>query len=504
MMHALILPLLLPLFAGSLLLAFGRRLRPGLQRGLSLLACWALVPLAGGLVWLAGDGQLRLYALGDWPAPFGIVLLLDRLAALMLLANAVLAACALLYACRGDDERGAHFHALFHFQLLGINGAFLTGDLFNLFVFFEILLIASYALLLHGNTTGRVRAGLHYVVLNLLGSALFLIAVSLLYGLTGTLNMADLAARVAKADAAQQPLLAMAGLLLLVVFGLKGAIVPLHVWLPRTYAAAVAPVAALFAILTKVGLYAIVRVFTLVFGSAAGTLAGLVQPWLWPLALLTLTLGAVGALAARELRHMLAWLVVVSVGTLLAGLALGTAQGMAAALYYLLHSTLVTGGLFLLADLVIGQRGTTGGELIPAAPVRQPLLLGTLFFAGAVTVVGLPPLSGFLAKLMLLRATAPDLAGLLLWAAVLGSGLVGLIALSRAGSLIFWRAEAESTDEGLAGKSDGWRLLACVILLLAGPLLVAGAAPLLGYLEATADQLLDLPPYLNLVGRGDT
>lgn len=288
MSHWLILPILLPLFAGSLLLL---PLAERWQRGLSLLAALALIPLSLLLIRTAASGDLSVYALGNWAAPFGIVLMLDRLAALMLLATAVLGSAALIYALRGDDRLGKHFHALFQFQLLGINGAFLTGDLFNLFVFFEILLIASYALLLHGGGAERVRSGLHYVILNLVGSAFFLIAVGTLYGLTGTLNMADMAQKIAMADAERAPLLAAAGLLLLVVFALKAALLPLYFWLPRAYAAASAPVAALFAIMTKVGIYSILRVYTLVFGDAAGELANLAQAWLWPLALATLGLG---------------------------------------------------------------------------------------------------------------------------------------------------------------------------------------------------------------------
>lgn len=287
MSHWLILPILLPLFAGSLLLL---PLAERWQRGLSLLAALALIPLSLLLIRTAASGDLSVYALGNWAAPFGIVLMLDRLAALMLLATAVLGSAALIYALRGDDRLGKHFHALFQFQLLGINGAFLTGDLFNLFVFFEILLIASYALLLHGGGAERVRSGLHYVILNLVGSAFFLIAVGTLYGLTGTLNMADMAQKIAMADAERAPLLAAAGLLLLVVFALKAALLPLYFWLPRAYAAASAPVAALFAIMTKVGIYSILRVYTLVFGDAAGELANLAQAWLWPLALATLGL----------------------------------------------------------------------------------------------------------------------------------------------------------------------------------------------------------------------
>ena len=493
MNHLPILPILLPLLAGALLLLLPSRER--LKRGLSLLATLALVPLAFALLQQADDGQLHVYALGDWRPPFGIVLLLDRLSALMLLAAAVLGSAVVLYALRGDDRRGPRFHALLQFQLLGINGAFLTGDLFNLFVFFEILLIASYALLLYGRSAERVRAGLHYVILNLTGSALFLVALGLTYGVSGTLNMADLSARVAAATGDQVPLLAVAGSLLVLVFALKAALLPLHFWLPRAYAAASAPVAALFAIMTKVGVYAILRVCTLIFGADGGELAGLVQAWLWPLALATVVLGAVGALAARSLPLLLAYMVLVSAGTLLAAVAIGTPAAHGAALYYLLHSTWVAGGLFLLADLISRQRGSKAGELVQGPALEHPALLGGLFFFGAVAVVGLPPLSGFLGKLLLLHAE-PSPA---LWTVLLLGGLAALVAFSRAGSTLFWRVGLSSLD---SAELDRGRLLACMLLLACSLGLVALAAPLLDYSAAAAAQLHDVAPYRALIGEG--
>ena len=493
MNHLPILPILLPLLAGALLLLLPSRER--LKRGLSLLATLALVPLAFALLQQADDGQLHVYALGDWRPPFGIVLLLDRLSALMLLAAAVLGSAVVLYALRGDDRRGPRFHALLQFQLLGINGAFLTGDLFNLFVFFEILLIASYALLLYGRSAERVRAGLHYVILNLTGSALFLVALGLTYGVSGTLNMADLSARVAAATGDQVPLLAVAGSLLVLVFALKAALLPLHFWLPRAYAAASAPVAALFAIMTKVGVYAILRVCTLIFGADGGELAGLVQAWLWPLALATVVLGAVGALAARSLPLLLAYMVLVSAGTLLAAVAIGTPAAHGAVLYYLLHSTWVAGGLFLLADLISRQRGSKAGELVQGPALEHPALLGGLFFFGAVAVVGLPPLSGFLGKLLLLHAE-PSPA---LWTVLLLGGLAALVAFSRAGSTLFWRVGLSSLD---SAELDRGRLLACMLLLACSLGLVALAAPLLDYSAAAAAQLHDVAPYRALIGEG--
>lgn len=238
------------------------------------------------------------------------MLALDRLAALMLVLNAVLGLGVLLYAIGGWDQRGKHFHPLFQFELMGINGAFLTGDFFNLFVFFEILLIASYGLMVHGGGGLRVKAGVQYVVTNLVGSSVFLIAVGMIYNVTGTLNMADLARIVPQVPAADQALLQTGAVLLLLVFAVKAALVPLHFWLPGTYANAPGPVAALFAIMTKVGAYSILRLYVLAFGADAGAAAWLAAPWLLPAGLLTLVLGMTGVLAARSLGQMASYAVI--------------------------------------------------------------------------------------------------------------------------------------------------------------------------------------------------
>ena len=358
MSHLIIAPILIPALAGMLLLLEVRE-RHRLRRITGLLACVALLAVSILLLRQAWEGGYTVYQLGNWQAPFGIVLVLDRLSALMVLLTAVLAFPALLYASCGDDRRGANFHGLFQFQLMGVNGAFLTGDLFNLFVFFEVLLIASYGLALHGRGPERVRAGLHYVVLNLVGSALFLIALGLIYGTTGTLNMADFAVKAQALTGSDATLLSVAVLLLWVVFGLKAALFPLYFWLPATYAGATAGVAALFAIMTKVGFYAILRVYAL--GFVAGPFAGLGQQALWWLALVTLLLACIGVLGARRLGVLVAYLVVMSVGTLVASLAYGALDAVAPALYYLVHSTLVCGALFLLNDLIARGPWRGGG-----------------------------------------------------------------------------------------------------------------------------------------------
>lgn len=491
MNHWLLVPVLLPLMCGALLMTSSRS-PLSLTRSVSAVSVVVLLLCAVYLLMTASNGQIQVYALGNWSAPFGIVLLLDRLSALMLLVTAVLAVFVTFYALRGDDLRGSYFHALLQFQLAGINGAFLTGDLFNLFVFFEILLIASYALLLHGLGAARIRAALHYVILNLIGSGLFLIAAGLFYGVAGTLNMVDLARFVAQAQGDQLFLLEVAGALLILVFGLKAAFLPLHFWLPRAYANATAPVAALFAIMTKVGLYAILRFSTLVFGEQAGDASGLGTELLWVLALATILLSALGAFAASSLTSLLAYLVLVSVGTLLAGIALGSEAALSATLYYLIHSTWVIAGLFLLADIIAKQRGDLGSSFKVGPILLNPHLLGICFFLAAIAVAGLPPFSGFFGKVLLLQAVSADTAWQL-WAVVLGSGLIGVIGLSRAGSLLFWRQHNAPSH---AAPLDKTALSVTMVLLLSSPLLVVFAQPVISYSQAAAAQILDVASYL--------
>jgi multicomponent K+:H+ antiporter subunit D len=393
-----------------------------------------------------------------------------------------------VYASGGWDAHGRHFHALLQFQLMGLNGAFVTGDLFNLFVFFEVLLIASYVLLVHAQGRERFRFGVPYVVLNLAASGLFLVGVALLYAVTGTLNLADLAMRVAQVRTEDAGLLQAGAMLLLVVFGFKAALLPLHLWLPGTYAAACAPVAALFALMTKVGVYAILRVHGVVFGDGAGASAQLVAPWLLPLALASSLVAVFGALAAGTLPRMVAWLNIASVGIILAALGLFTTGAWSAALFYTINSTLVIAALFLLAELVGAQRGEVGERLEPAGPVAQPALLGTMMLLLAASVIGLPPLPGFLGKLMILQS-AQGVALPWVWSVVLLVGFFSLIGLARAGSVLFWAVEPQRGG-GAAGASP--RLLVSTLALIAAIVAVAGAAgPLKRYTDAAAAQLAD-------------
>lgn len=497
--HLPILPILLPLLAAVVLLLL-RPLGLQVQRLVSYVATFALLLLAVWLFAVALQGQQQVYALGHWRAPFGIVLVLDQLAALMVLLTAILAVGALWYALvSATDAQGSHFHVLFQLQLFGLNGAFLTGDAFNLFVFFEVLLLASYSLLLHGGGKQRTVAGLHYVVVNLVGSTLFLFALGALYGALGTLNIADMAAKVAALPAERSGLVMAAGLLLLVVFGLKAALFPLYLWLPAAYAHTSAPVAALFAIMTKVGIYAIVRVHGTVFGAEAGDLAYFYAPWLLGLGLLTLVMAALGVLAAFHVREQVAYLVLASVATLLISVGLHSSTGLAATLYYLVHSTLLAGALFLLVDVIVQGRGAYGDRLDPGLRLPQHRLLGGLFFFAAIAALGLPPLSGFLGKLWILQAALAHPWWWLVLAVVLLSSVMLLIALARSGSVLFYqvKAQADAADPVLPATIPvlGLRLVAVLWLLLAALLLVIFAHPISSIMQQIATQTLDIQAY---------
>ena len=495
--HLLVLPILLPMVTALALLLTGQT-SSTLQRQISICSSALLVVLAGFLLLRAHSDVISVYALGNWQAPFGIVLVLDRLSALMVALTAVLALGCILFASAGDDARGSNFHAIFHLQILGLNGAFLTGDMFNLFVFFEILLLASYALLMHGGGKARIGAGLHYVVLNLVGSALFLIALGVLYGITGTLNMADMGRRIALMEGDDAALASAGALLLVIVFSLKAAILPLYFWLPATYASAPAPVAALFAIMTKVGLYALLRVQTLVFADSPA--AALINAWLWWGGLATLLFAAIGVLAARDMRTLAAYLVLVSVGTLLSGAGMGHVAANGALLFYLVHTTLIAGALFLLAELVGMQRGKAGTRLVRARALRQPILIGGMFMIAAVAIAGLPPLAGALGKLLLMQA-AESGQRFWLWPLLLLAGLASLIALSRAGSVFFWASYKGAPNGPFISRLQ---LSGVACLLISAPLLVILGGPVSHYTQATAEQLASPQRFIDALLPDDT
>ena len=499
MTHWIIAPVVLPaLLAPFIVLA--ARYHIGIQRVFSVVGVMALIAIAAGLAWSTSDGSILLYQLSDWAAPFGIVIVGDRLSTLMVLLTAVLALFVLLYAIgSGWDDRGRHFHALFQFQLMGIMGAFLTGDLFNLFVFFEVLLIASYGLMIHAGGNARLRAGVQYVLFNLIGSTLFLFALGSIYAETGTLNMADLANRVHLIGPEETTGIRVASVLLLLVFAIKAALVPLHFWLPSSYAEAPAPVAALFAIMTKVGAYAIIRVYTMVFHPGFEATAGLFDLWLLPAALVSLAIGMIGVLAAKRLDRLVAYSVIGSMGMVMVAISLFTPAGIAAALYYIVHSTLAGATLFLISDLVRTGRGNL--ELTAQPAMAGTALTAGLFFAGAIAMAGLPPLSGFLGKLMVLNAAFGTDLMVWIWTIVLVSSLVSILGFARAGSLLFWKAHSIEPDEEVSERAApallSYVAVGGLISLLAAHTIFAGQVH--GYTTTMSAQLFAPDAYISTV-----
>ncbi|MDO8827196.1 monovalent cation/H+ antiporter subunit D [Methylophaga sp.] len=492
-----ILPILLPLIGGILML-IARPAGIQTQRILNLILVSLLVGISLVSFNLASSDIQQVVLLGNWQAPFGIVIVLDRLSAMMLLLTSLLALAALWYAIRTDtDKQGQHFHVLFQMQLFGLNGAFMTGDVFNLFVFFEVLLLASYGLLLHGGGRLRTRAGLHYVVINLVGSTLFLFAVGTLYGILGTLNIADMAVAVQTVSPEDQGIVATAAVLLLVVFGIKAAMFPLYLWLPGAYAYTSAPVAALFAIMTKVGLYSIIRVHGTIFGEQAGDLAFVHVQWVLLLGLITLALAALGVLAARALRRQVAYLILASVATLMIAIGINTELALTATFYYLIHSTLLGAAMFLIADVIFRGRGTYADSLTKAIPIDRPIIVGSVFMVLAIALTGMPPLSGFFGKVMILNSalTHPWFAAIL--SVILVAGLLMIVAVCRSGSLMFYSVKKDKSEQ--ASPLNKSAFVAVIMLMLVSPLMVVFAKPLNDMSAQIAAQLYDHQAYIDAV-----
>ena len=520
--HLIIAPILIPFIAGALMLLYDDRQRRAkfwlsmVATVLQLLVAIALVlrAKAGGA---DGSGSIGFYLLGDWQAPFGIVLVIDRLSAMMLVLTALLAIPSLIYASANVSRQGPHYFSLFQFLLVGLNGAFLTGDLFNLFVFFEVLLAASYGLLLHGSGQLRVRAGMHYIAMNLAASLLFLIGVSLIYGVTGTLNMAHLANMISSIAPEDRPFLHAGVAILSVAFLVKAGSWPLSFWLPTAYMAGAAPVAAMFAIMTKVGVYSILRLTMLVFGPSAGDSTGFGAGMLILLGLATVIFGLLGLLASQNLGRMAAHSVLISSGTVLAVTGFAVAGGgealLAAALYYMIGSTLATSALFLLIEPMNRQDGGIAAMLaltadvygideseideVPDAGFSVPAtmtVLGVCFGLCLLVLAGMPPLPGFIGKVVMIQQLIQNnglppglnwtLVGLLML-----SGFATLVGLARIGIQTFW-AQDDAPPRVLALE-----IIPVAALLLAVGLMTVKAEATLRYTASTASALHQTASY---------
>ena len=536
MPHLIVAPILLPLFTAACMLLLGEKHRPLKARinlGSTLLGLCISITL---LLWTQQNGSpasIGVYLPSNWQVPFGIVLVVDRLSALMLVLTGVIASCALMFAMARWDRAGSSFHALFQIQLMGLYGAFLTADLFNLFVFFEVLLAASYGLMLHGSGKARVSSGLHYIAINLLASSLFLIGAALIYGVTGTLNMADLAFKIPLVPEADRGLLHAGAAILAIAFLAKAGMWPLNFWLVPAYSSASAPVAALFAIMTKVGIYTVLRLWTLLFSGQAGASAYFGSDWLIYGGMATIVCAAIAILAAQRLERMASLSILVSAGILLSAVGFAQPNLIAAALFYLVSSTLALSALFLLAELIERSRSSSetlyeeDAEALPSIVEPPPrgtnlddeqnvvvgqiipwamAFLGLSFIACALLIIGMPPLSGFIGKLSLLNAllnpaglgndiNAPvSTAAWCLLALLILSGLASLIAFSRMGIQRFWTP--------LERPSPILRRLECVpivVLLALCVVLTVKAEPLLRFTQAAAETLSNPERYVQAV-----
>ncbi|WP_435259902.1 monovalent cation/H+ antiporter subunit D [Thioclava sp. FR2] len=493
MSHWIIAPIVLPAIMGAAITLLMRN-DLLLQRVFSLGSTIALTLIGAALVWSATLNAPEVYLLGNWPAPFGIVLMLDRLSALMVLLTGLLAVAVQLYAIGSKwDARGRHFHALFQFQLMGISGAFLTGDAFNLFVFFEVLLIASYGLMIHGGGKDRLRAGVQYVAFNLVGSSLFLFALATIYSVTGTLNIADLAVKVQMLPEGDAALFRVAAVMLMLVFAVKGALVPLQFWLPATYANAPGPVAALFAVMTKIGAYAAIRFGVMVIPPTTPATGTLIADMMVPAAILTLIIGAIGVLGASTLGRLAAFSAIASMGTAFIAISAFTPATTAAALYYMVHSTLAGAALFLIVDLIIDRRAHEKlTESLP--PIHNSGLIAGMFMAAAIASAGMPPLSGFVGKLLVMDALRDQAA--LIWSVILLSSLVVILGFARAGSVVFWKAHASAPQESPSHEPQGLAFTAAFGLLAGLVLLTVFSGPVLAWMEDTAALLHDPSAYI--------
>ena len=479
-----IAPVVLPFVIGALLLVTEAR-RPRWQAPVSITTAAALVVVALALVARADAGAPTVTLVGNWPAPYGIVLFVDRLAALMVALVALVGLAAALASTSPTAGRGPHFHGLLQVQLAGLAGAFLTADIFNLFVCFELLLIASYALLLHGADSRAVRPGLRYVAVNLVASAFFLIAAAAIYAASGTLNLADFARRwpaLTGFDAA----LARAGVWALIgVFAVKAALLPLGFWLAPTYRAAPVAVALVFAVMTKVGVYAILRIGAALGAGTGDAIAVELAAPLYALGLATVAAGVLSALAARELAALVAALVVVSSGVLVAAIASGPGA-WGGAIVYAVHSTIVAALLFLVAGTTGVQRGDLRDRTSAGPVAVDRVLLGSLWVVGGAAAAGFPPFGGFVGKFLVLSSTAGAGVSTGLWFALLGSGGFLMLAFARAGATVFWAGGPPLPQAPSA--SPGERA-ALVVLAAATLALIPAAGPLVRYASAAAQAL---------------
>jgi multicomponent Na+:H+ antiporter subunit D len=497
-------PVLVPLVAAALGLIAWRH--PDLQRYVAIGGAAVLLVVGVGLLVVVERDGIQTLQLGDWPAPFGITMVADLFAAILVVLAGVLAVAAVLYSTATIDpgrERYAYY-PLVMVLLAGVCGTFLTGDLFNLYVWFEVLLIASFVLLALGGERAQLEGALKYVALNLVASAVLLVTIGLVYGLTGTVNLADLSGRLAELE--PDGLVAAVAAMLLIAFGIKAALVPLFFWLPASYHTPPVAVAAIFSgLLTKVGIYALVRVFTLLFADEAAEF----QPLLLTVAALTMIIGVIGAVAQHEMRRLLSFHIISQIGYLVMGLALFTVNAMAGLIYFLVHVALAKSTLFLVAGAVKQLTGSFELAKTGGLWVLKPGL-AVLFGVAAMSLAGIPPFSGFLAKLALIEAGL-EIDHVLIVLIALGVSLLTLYSMLKIWNAAFWKplptdlepfadGAAAVTPERVARTRLALMVVAPIVFLVACSLTLALAAgPVFELAETAAVQLMEPAGYVEAV-----
>ncbi|MFP7493558.1 Na+/H+ antiporter subunit D [Terribacillus saccharophilus] len=489
MTNLAILPILIPLIAGLLLAFFHNRTR--LTRSLALL--FAVIHVGVMLLLLIHvltSGSVVLEA-GNFAAPFGIVLVLDPLSALLVLTTSIILIAVVWYAPASvsEEQESYYFYTFVFLLVTGVSGAFVTGDLFNLFVFFEVLLMASYALITHGGKKGQLRESIKYVLINLFSSMLFVIAVSYLYSVLGTVNMAQLAERAAAAD--EPGIITTVGILFFFVFATKGAAFPLYYWLPRSYIVPNSVVSALFgALLTKVGIYSLIRTFTLIFHQQPDIMD---QLFIW-IGNLTMLLGVIGALASRNIKLIVAYNIIPAIGFMFVGIGMFNESGLSGTTYYLLQDMIVKAALFLLAGSITALAGTSDIKSM-GGMIRSHPILGWMFFLAGLVLAGVPPFSGFIGKLLLVRGAFEKGETVTVIIMLLTSLLI-LLSIVRAFIHIFW-GEGET---GTVQKTHTLRhLMPAGLLMLLTVFLGVGAEAVLPVVQQIAEYLLSPEDYIELV-----
>lgn len=490
MNNLLILPILIPFLTAAILIFLHKRIIA--QRWISALSSFATIIAAFILVQKVHKDGIQSLDISSWEAPFGITLVSDMFSALLVLTTSIIAFVCLIYSFKsiGQERENYYYYPVFNFLIVGVNGAFTTGDIFNLFVFFEVMLMSSYVLMVLGGTKIQLRESIKYLLVNVISSALFVITVAYLYSVVGTLNMAHISARIS--EIGQPAILSIIAVLFLIVFGLKGAIFPLYFWMPGSYYAPPAPVLALFgALLTKVGVYSITRTYTLFFYHDQGFTHQLLQI----LAIISIIVGVIGALAYWDIKKIIIYNIIVAVGVILYGVSVMNMDSLTGAIFYLIHDMIIKAALFLLAGVIIAITGTSNLKKISGLIKRYPGL-GWTFFLAALALAGIPPLSGFVGKLLIVQGgfAGNSYTGA---AIVLMSSLLVLFSVMKIFINGFWGIHRNFEKEEQAPVK--WLLISPVILVILSAMYGIGTEAILPYITQAADVLANPSIYIEAV-----